>query len=105
MDFHDKNQAARRNDADVKTVNSCMYSSLAAQKRKIDRRKADLTYKDLSTSAQSSLINGLAKMASSTGKKGGRQSTLAFRLINPELFIKPVGIIIQSIRFFIYFNI
>jgi len=32
-------------------------------------------------------------MASSPGKKGSRQSTLAFRLINPELFIKPNKVI------------
>ena len=42
-------------------------------------------------------------MASSPGKKGGRQSTLAFRLINPELFIKPVGIISLSISFLFTF--
>ncbi|RMX57733.1 hypothetical protein pdam_00004996 [Pocillopora damicornis] len=32
-------------------------------------------------------------MASSTEKKSARQSTLAFRLINPELFIKPNKVI------------
>ena len=42
-------------------------------------------------------------MATSPGKKGGRQSTLAFRLINPELFIKPVSIISLSSRFFAFY--
>ena len=43
-------------------------------------------------------------MASSSGKKGGRPSTLAFRLINPELFIKPVSILSLIIRFLIHVN-
>lgn len=41
-------------------------------------------------------------MASSPEKKSGRQSTLAFRLINPELFIKPVSILSLIIKFLIY---
>lgn len=43
----------------------------------------------------------LENMASEPGKKG-RQSTLAFRLINPELFIKPVSIVDLNIIFLMY---
>lgn len=36
-------------------------------------------------------------MASASGNKGsGRQSTFAFRLINPELFIKPNKVVMVS---------
>lgn len=42
------------------------------------------------------------KMASSPQKKSARQSTLAFRLINPELFIKPVSTV-DLLKFFYAF--